>query len=330
MYGRFEEGDPQRAAFRSDVLAGLARAPKALPSRWLYDTRGSELFEEITHLDEYYPTRTETEILRRHAAEIAEFCGHDGVLLEYGAGAGIKTEILINALQSPRLYVPVDIAGHFLDQTVARFRRTIPKLTTRPFVADFTSEFDLPDWVPQDGRIAFFPGSTMGNLSAEEAGRFLRQMRAHVGVAGRAVIGLDMKKNLDVLLRAYDDRAGVTAQFNLNLLARVNRELGGDFVLERFKHGARWREVEQAVEMHLISTVDQDVHVGGIRFHFDADESIHTESSRKYDLSDFSQMARKHGWSVERVWTDERNYFSVVGLRPSSPTKDRVFSHAAV
>jgi len=317
MCGRFDERDSQRAAFRSDVLTGLTQTPKTLPSRWLYDTRGSELFEEITHLDEYYPTRTETGILRRYAAEISEFSGEGGVLLEYGAGAGIKTEFLINALRSPRLYVPIDIAGHFLDQTVARFRNTFPNLTARPLVSDFTSEFDLPDWVPEEGRIAFFPGSTIGNLNAEEAGRFLRQMRAHVGGVGRAVIGLDMKKDLDVLLPAYDDREGVTAQFNLNLLARANRELGGDFDLERFRHSARWHEVESAVEMHLISTVDQDLHVEGVRFHFDANETIHTESSRKYDLSGFSRMATEHGWSVDRVWADERNYFSVVGLRPS-------------
>jgi L-histidine N-alpha-methyltransferase len=306
--------DQQLEAFREDVLAGLAQSPKSLPSRWLYDDRGCELFEEITRLAEYYPTRTETAILRRHAHEIADFCGEKAIVLEYGAGAGIKTEILINALRAPRLYVPIDIAGNFLDQTVARFRQTIPGVPVRPIVADFTAAFALPSWIPDGHRLAFFPGSTIGNLDAAEIAAFLQRLRRQVGADGRAVIGVDMKKDLAILIAAYDDRAGVTAQFNLNLLARANRELDGNFVLNRFQHSARWNEAESAIEMHLVSLITQAVSVSGRRFHLEAGETIHTESSRKYDLPGFTALARNNGWHADHVWADEHGMFSVFGL----------------
>jgi len=307
--------DRQSEAFREDVLAGLGHLPKTLPSRWLYDDRGSALFEEITGLAEYYPTRTETAILRTHAHEIAGFCGEHAIVLEYGAGAGIKTEILINALQAPRLYVPIDIAGSFLDHTVARFRRRFPGLPTKPIVADFTAAFALPAWIPEGRRVAFFPGSTIGNLNAAEIAAFLRRLRRQVGADGRAIIGVDMKKDLQVLIAAYDDSTGVTAQFNLNLLARVNRELDGNFDLDRFRHSARWNEAESAIEMHLVSSIAQSVTVSGRSFQFDAGETIHTESSRKYDVPGFNALAAANGWRVERLWTDERDYFSVFGLQ---------------
>jgi dimethylhistidine N-methyltransferase len=304
----------QSEAFESDVVVGLGQAPKTLPSRWLYDDRGSELFEDITKLDEYYPTRTETALLRKHSGEMAAFCGPNVTLLEYGAGAGIKTEILIGALRTPRLYVPIDIAGDFLDQTVARFRWRFPNLPAKPIVADFTSSFALPNWVPVGARVAFFPGSTIGNLDAGEVATFLQRMRRHVGAGGKALIGVDMKKDLNVLLRAYDDNQGVTAEFNLNLLARINRELDGDFVLGQFRHSARWNETESAVEMHLVSRQPQTATVSGHTFDFDAGETIHTESSRKYDVPGFTALANANGWQVDRMWSDERSYFSVFGL----------------
>ncbi|MEA3176181.1 MAG: hypothetical protein QOF42_3592 [Gammaproteobacteria bacterium] len=304
----------QSEAFESDVVVGLGQAPKTLPSRWLYDDRGSELFEDITKLDAYYPTRTETALLRKHSGEMAAFCGPNVTLLEYGAGAGIKTEILIGALRTPRLYVPIDIAGDFLDQTVARFRWRFPNLPAKPIVADFTSSFALPNWVPVGARVAFFPGSTIGNLDAGEVATFLQRMRRHVGAGGKALIGVDMKKDLNVLLRAYDDNQGVTAEFNLNLLARINRELDGDFVLEQFRHVARWNEAESAVEMHLVSRQPQTATVSGHTFDFDAGETIHTESSRKYDVPGFTALANANGWQVDRMWSDERSYFSVFGL----------------
>jgi L-histidine N-alpha-methyltransferase len=305
---------PQSDAFRDDVIAGLSRTPKTLPSRWLYDDRGSELFEEITRLDEYYLTRTETAILRRHAEEIANFCRENPILLEYGAGAGIKTEILVSALKAPRLYVPIDIARDFLDLTVTRFRRKFPTLHTKPVVADFTTAFPLPGWIPGGRRMAFFPGSTIGNLDPGEVSTFLRRMRRQVGADGGAIIGVDMKKDLGILIPAYDDAAGVTAEFNLNLLTRVNRELDGDFELDQFQHSARWNDEESAIEMHLVSLIAQAVTISGHRFEFRAGETIHTESSRKYDVAGFTALAEDNGWRVGRVWTDERRLFTIFGL----------------
>ncbi|HTC52852.1 MAG TPA: ergothioneine biosynthesis protein EgtB [Steroidobacteraceae bacterium] len=305
---------PGAAGFCADVVAGLSRPRKSLPSRWLYDDRGSELFEQITQLPEYYPTRTETQILREQARDIAEFCGANRTLLEYGAGAGIKTEILIQALHNPRLYVPVDIAADFLDQTTARFRRLFPELATRPVAADFTHDFALPEWIPLLNRVAFFPGSTIGNLDRHEAAAFLQRMRAHVGRGGKALIGADLRKPLEVLLPAYEDAAGVTGCFNLNLLMRINRELGGDFALENFSHAARWNENEAAVEMHLVSQCAQSVRIAGRQFEFTSGESIHTESSRKYDIEGFTSLANHNGWQVERVWTDAAGRFAIFGL----------------
>jgi dimethylhistidine N-methyltransferase len=301
------------ARFSAEVLDGLGRPQKSLPSRWLYDARGSELFEEITHLPEYYPTRTETQILREQAPQIAEFCGANRTVLEYGAGAGIKTEILIQALRNPRLYVPVDIAGDFLDQTTARFRRLFPDLATRPVVADFSADFVLPDWIPLPNRVAFFPGSTIGNLDAREAAGFLRRMRGQV-LRGKAIVGVDLLKPLDILLTAYDDAAGITARFNLNLLTRINTELRGSFVPERFAHAVKWNETQSAVEMHLVSVMQQSVTVNGREFQFARGETIHTESSRKYDIPGFTRLANSSGWRVDRVWTDAGNQFAVFGL----------------
>ena len=300
--------------FNGDVLSGLARSPKRLPSRWLYDDYGSELFEEITQLDEYYLTRTETGTLRAYSREIAAFCGANATLLEYGAGAGLKTELLIEALDRPAFYVPIDIAGDFLKHTVARFERRFPELSTRPITADFTSISAMPEWVPSARRVAFFPGSTIGNLDASEVATFLGGIRSHVGRGGRALIGVDLCKAPAILIPAYDDTAGVTARFNLNLLTRINRELGGNFNIERFQHSVRWNEAEAAVEMHLLSTVDQAVTVSGRTFEFSAGETIHTESSRKYGIAGFTQLAGHHGWRVDRVWTDERQLVGLFGL----------------
>jgi dimethylhistidine N-methyltransferase len=300
--------------FGSDVLSGLARSPKRLPSRWLYDDHGSELFEEITRLDEYYLTRTETGILRAFSGEIAGFCGENVTLLEYGAGAGVKAELLIEALHHPRLYVPMDIAGDFLQHTVARFQRRFPELSTRPITADFTSSFAMPDWIPSAQRVAFFPGSTIGNLDADEVAAFLHRIRSHVGAAGRALIGVDLCEAPAILIPAYDDAAGVTARFNRNLLTRINRELGGNFIIERFQHSVRWNETEGAIEMHLVSTVDQTVTVLGRSFEFSGGETIHTESSRKYSVANFTKLAGQHGWRVDRVWTDDKELFGVFGL----------------
>jgi dimethylhistidine N-methyltransferase len=305
------------AVFLDDVLRGLSTAPKTLPCRWLYDDRGCELFEEITRLPEYYPTRTETGILKSDARDIADFVGPDVTLFEYGAGAGIKTEILIEALEAPLYYVPIDIAGSFLALTAERMRRRFPGLCVRPIVSDFMIDFEIPNALRLSRKAAFFPGSTIGNLSRPEATSFLARMRRHVGAKGTAIVGVDLIKDLHTLLPAYDDRDGVTAQFNLNLLARINRELDGDFVLDRFAHDARWNPHESAVEMHLVSLESQTVTVADRRFDFVEGETIHTESSRKYDSSTWAAMAADSGWAVSRTWTDAHKRFALYGLLPA-------------
>jgi dimethylhistidine N-methyltransferase len=304
----------QYEAFRADVLEGLAQRQKTLPARWLYDQRGSELFEEITRLDEYYLTRTETAILRRHAGEMAAFLGEGVTLLEYGAGAAIKSEILLDAIHAPRLYAPIDIAADFLAQTMARIRDRFPELPTRAIIADFTADFDIPPDIPKAPRAAFFPGSTIGNLGPSDAAALLRRMRRHVGARGRAIIGVDLRKDVETLIAAYDDKRGVTAEFNLNLLARINRELEGDFRNEAFAHEARWNERESAIEMHLVSLRPQVVSVAGMSFAFADGETIHTESCRKFEVAGFSDAAQSCGWRVEKIWTDPAGLFAVFGL----------------
>ncbi|GLK55963.1 dimethylhistidine N-methyltransferase [Methylopila capsulata] len=306
----------QREAFRADVLEGLSKPAKTLPSRWLYDDRGSELFEEITQLPEYYPTRTETAILRAEAEAIAAFCGPRATLIEYGAGAGVKTEIVLAALDNPASYVPVDIAGDFLALSAERLEQRFPWLEIRPVVADFTDDFDLPSDLPRlNRRIGFFPGSTIGNLSPAQAVAFLAQVGAHVGDAGRAVVGVDLVKPLDRLVPAYDDAAGVTAAFNLNLLVRINRELDGTFDPARFAHEARWNAEEQAIEMHIRSLAPQVVAVAGREIAFAEGETIHTESSRKYGVDAFVALAAEAGWRAGEVWRDADGLFAVVGLK---------------
>jgi dimethylhistidine N-methyltransferase len=304
----------QPQLFRQDVLAGLSKRRKTLPCRWLYDERGSELFEEITRLEEYYPTRIETGILRGNAEEIAAFIGKGATLIEYGAGAGIKTEIVIAALQTPRLYVPVDISADFLDQAVISMRHRFPRIGIWPIVADFTGDFEIPAGIPLKGRSAFFPGSTIGNLDHAETVSFLRRIHRHLGAKGTAVIGVDLTKDLKLLRAAYNDREGVTAAFNSNLLTRINRELDGDLRLDRFAHEARWNSMNSAIEMHLVSLEDQTAVIDGQMFQFAAGETIHTETSRKYDVRSFSALVESAGWYIEEMWTDPRQCFGMFGL----------------
>jgi dimethylhistidine N-methyltransferase len=306
-------------AFHADVLDGLGATPKRLPSRWLYDDEGSLLFEEITQLDEYYPTRMEAAILRENVKHIADYVGEGAVLIEYGAGAGIKTQTLLDAFKAPRAYVPIDISGDFLAKTAERIQARYPRIRVKPITADFTEEFHLPAEVMNEGkRVAFFPGSTIGNLDDGRALELLQRMRRHVGKNGRAVIGMDLIKDTETLLRAYDDAKGVTAAFNLNLLARINREFGADFPLDAFAHEARWNAREHAVEMHLRCLRVVVVRVGDRSFSFTAGESIHTESSRKYDFDRIDTLVVKAGWRLEHFWTDAKERFAEVGLRAIS------------
>ncbi|MDB5414042.1 MAG: egtD [Rubritepida sp.] len=305
-------------SFLTDVLMGLSGRQKSIPCRWFYDDRGSELFEDITRLAEYYPTRTETGIIQDNIQAIAGFAGSEIALLEYGAGAGIKTELLLEKMDGNCLYVPIDIAGDFLNQTVDRIRAKFPALRVRPITSDFTIDFDIPDDVPTERRVGFFPGSTIGNLSASEARTFLGRMRRHVGRSGAAIIGVDLKKDIGTIIAAYDDSLGVTAAFNLNLLTRINRELGGNFRPDLFEHRASWNETDGAVEMHLVSRVEQSVTLADHRFQFEAGETIHTESSRKYDPQSFAALADGADWVVDRTWMDADRKFAIFGLRPKS------------
>ncbi|WAP70445.1 L-histidine N(alpha)-methyltransferase [Jiella pelagia] len=307
----------QREAFLRDVLAGLSKSQqKTLPARWLYDERGSELFEEITQAPEYYPTRTETGILQDNAGAIAALFGPEAVILEYGAGAGIKTEIVLEALDRPSLYVPIDISGDFLAASAERIRERFAELVVEPVTADFTQEFDLPGDLPEAGRRGgFFPGSTIGNLDRAEALIFLKRMRRHVGEGGVAVVGCDLKKDVAILTAAYDDAGGVTAAFDLNILTRINRELGADIAVESFAHEARWNAATSAVEMHLVAQEPVTFSIDGRAFSMTAGETIHTENSRKYDVKGLTALVEEAGWSLDEVWTDEDKLFAVMGLK---------------
>ncbi|MEL7486091.1 MAG: L-histidine N(alpha)-methyltransferase [Pseudomonadota bacterium] len=298
--------------FAADVLAGLLSPEKTISSRWLYDRRGSELFEDITTLEEYYPTRTELAILERHAASIAERIGRNAVLVEYGAGAATKTRTLLSALQDLEAYAPIDISADFLEQTAAVLRREYPGLTVTPIAADFIDGLES-DLLPKTAgrRAGFFPGSTIGNMDDEQILSFLRSARDGLGRDACFVLGADLKKSADVLIPAYDDARGVTAAFNLNLLTRINRELGANFDLGSFRHEARWNEDRSRIEMHLVSTKAQKVTLLGEELSFEEGETIHTENSRKFRTEDLERLASQSGWRMTETWFDDDRYFCI-------------------
>ena len=300
------------AGFRRDVLEGLARPQKALPPKYFYDAAGSRLFEAICRLREYYPTRTELSITKKYLSDIARFAGRGSALLEYGTGEGIKTRLLLRALK-PAVYMPVDISADALDGAVERLGRAFPALGIRPIVADFSRPLEIASW-GRARRVVYFPGSTIGNLSPEEAHAFLKMSRAQVGPRGAMLVGVDLKKDANVLHAAYNDAKGVTAAFNLNLLARINRELGGDFDLRRFRHYAFYNPLAGRIEMHLVSIVDQAVNIGDYRFFFQRGESIHTENSYQYSVEEFERLASNAGFRTGKLWTDARGWFGVFGL----------------
>lgn len=301
--------------FLADVLAGLARAQKTLPPKYFYDEQGSRLFEEICGLREYYLTRTELGIIQSNVEDIAQFIGPDAQLIELGSGASVKTRILINRL-APPLYVPVDIDGETLRAASEDLARHHPWLNISGLCADYTKTLRLPDFVgvPIRKKAVFFPGSTIGNFTQEQALAFLRQVRRMAGTGGALLIGVDLKKDKATLEAAYDDPKGVTARFNLNLLERINRELGGDFQIDRFRHKAFYDPIRGWVEMHLESLYAQRVHVGGTRFDFAPGETIHTEISCKYSIVEFQELARRAGFSPAKLWTDSAQLFSVHGM----------------
>lgn len=305
-----EEGAAD-AAFADDVLAGLAAPQKALPCRYLYDARGSELFEAITDVPEYYPTRTEIGILEASVTDIVAQTPPGSVLVEFGSGSSRKTEILLEALDKLAAYVPVDVSASALADARSRLAERFPRLRVEPVLGDFRDPLELPSDLDAKPRLGFFPGSTIGNFRPDEARALLRSMAAAVGAGGRLIIGVDLRKATSTLIPAYDDAAGVTAAFNKNLLARANRELGADFDLDGFRHEARFNGAESRIEMHLVSERAQTVRLLGRSFAFRPGETIHTENSHKYTVAAFQTLARDAGWAPRRVWTDEAGLFSV-------------------
>ena len=301
-----------RAEFLEDVLAGLARPQKEIPCKWLYDARGSALFERICALEEYYPTRTELAIMERGARAMAEMLGPECLLVEFGSGSSLKTRLLLQHLSRPAAYVPVDISAPSLASASASLARGFPSLPIMPVCGDFTRPLSLPlDGVAARRRAVYFPGSTIGNFHKPEVVGLLRQIAALCGPGGALLIGVDLLKEQPVLLRAYDDALGVTAAFDANLLARANRELGADFRLERFRHEARFDPGHGRIEMHLVATTPEQVAVAGRVFSFTQGESIWSESSYKYGVGEFAALAALAGWRCERAWSDERAWFSV-------------------
>jgi dimethylhistidine N-methyltransferase len=300
--------------FARDVLAGLGSRPKRLLPKYFYDETGSQLFEQITRLPEYYPTRCELSILRDHAAAIAALIPADAALIEFGSGSTRKARMLLNVMPAVAAYVPVDISSEMLLQEAEELRADYPKLLVLPVEADFTQAFRLPRATSARPRVGFFPGSTIGNFEPHDAAAFLRHAGSMLGRDAILIIGLDLVKDVNVLNAAYDDSAGVTAQFNLNLLARINRELGGNFDLDAFCHQAFFNTERRRVEMHLASRKRQTVRVCGRSFTFRAGETIHTENSYKYTVESFGAMARGSGWTPLAAWSDPRSYFSVQAL----------------
>jgi dimethylhistidine N-methyltransferase len=305
--------EPVNADFLAEVIAGLSSSPRTLPCKFFYDERGADLFLKICELPEYYITRTETELLRRSAPEISESIGANAALIGFGTGAGVKTRMLLERLQNPIAYIPVDISKQRLIDSAIELSRAMPSLEILPVCADYLQDLQLPKPLRKPDHVAvFFPGSTIGNLEPPVAADFLRRVCALCGRNGGLIIGVDLQKDRAILEAAYNDSAGVTAQFNLNLLARANRELGADFDLARWKHRAIYNDAVGRIEMHLVSEGEQTVHVGGRSFAFAGGEKIITEFSYKQTLDGFARLAASAGFrEASRVWTDPRQWFAI-------------------
>lgn len=306
---------PGRESFLRDVLTGLTQTPRHLPCKYFYDDRGSRLFEEISGLREYYPTRTELAIMRRHAREIANQIGPGSMLVDLGSGSGVKTRLLLDHLPDAVAYVPVDISREHLVWASERLSLAYPTLEVLPVCADFVGEFRLPSPVTRPTHTAvYFPGSTIGNFHPEAARNLLTRIARMAGCGGQLLIGIDLKKDPAVLESAYNDSRGVTAEFNLNLLHRINDELGGQFDLSGFEHRAVYNRDAGRIELYLVSRRPQEVAIGSRSFRFDAEESICTEYSYKYTVEGFAAMAAETGLDLQQSWTDEGNRFAVLLL----------------
>lgn len=302
----------QHDRFARDVADGLTRSPKSLPSKYFYDARGSALFERICAEPEYYLTRAELAIMREQAPAIAEVVGSNVLLFEYGSGSAIKTRLLLEHLSSPAGYVPIEIAPAALAASVAALHAALPALEILPLGADFSAPLALPQpRMPPKRNVAYFPGSTIGNLETADAIALLRKMREEAGRGGGALIGIDLAKDPAILEAAYNDATGVTAQFTLNLLVRINRELGADFDLGAFEHRARWSDAHGRIETSIVSQRRQVVHVAGIVAEFGEGEAMAVEISCKYTLAEFERMASAAGWRVAAAWFDPEHRFSL-------------------
>lgn len=309
---RLHDFKPAREQFRTDVLSGLQKQPKELPCKYFYDDQGSRLYERICQLDEYYIPRTEVAIMESNIKEIVELLGPMVLLIEYGSGSSVKTRILQDHLHEPAAYVPIDISREQLLRVTKQLALDYPGLEVLPVCADYTSSFELPTPKrPSERVVIYFPGSSIGNFNPARAKLFLKQIAMTCGPGGGLLIGVDLKKDPVVLHRAYNDAQGVTSAFNLNLLERINRELGCDFQPGFFEHYAFYNPREGRVEMHLISLKDHTVHLDDVAISFAKGETIWTESSYKYNLDEFEQMAAAAGLKVEYVWTDEQQWFSI-------------------
>lgn len=305
-------------AFRADVLDGLSQPQKAVPARWFYDETGSQLFEEITRLPEYYPTRAETEILTRHGADFARLIGPGRAVVEFGSGSSLKTPLLLRAI-APVAYVPLDISGDFLRAAAADLADKFPGLPVHPVEADFNRRVALPGAVAELAMLGFFPGSTIGNMVPATAVDLLRSMRATLGDDSLLLIGMDLIKDPAVLIAAYDDASGITARFNLNLAQRINRELDGTIPVDRLRHVARWNDTFARIEMHLEAIEDIAFTVSGRGFRMAAGETIHTENSHKFDRRSQDTLLLAGGWTPLERWHDEQRRFSLLLARATPP-----------
>lgn len=307
----FHDHAPELETFAAATVRGLSAAEKSIPCQFLYDERGSALFDRICELPEYYPTRTETLILRDHSAEIAARMGREAVLIELGSGSSIKVRILLEAMSDPAAYVAVDISAEHLKRAAQALAADYPELKVAAICADYSRAFALPDLPGGGRRVGFFPGSTIGNLERPDALAFLKLWAERLGPDAAMLVGVDLKKDAATLNAAYDDAQGVTAAFSLNLLARANRELGADFDLAAFRHRAVYDEAAGSVRIHLVSARRQTVRLAGRAFELAEGEAIHVENSNKYSLQDFADLAGEAGFTPATAWTDAKGLFSL-------------------
>ena len=310
--------DGVNKAFRAEVLDGLAQDPKAVPARWLYDDEGSRLFEAITRLPEYYPTRAETEILQSRCEDFRRLIAPGRAVIEFGSGSSVKTPLLLECI-APAAYVPLDISGDFLRAAAADLAEKFPGLPIHPVEADFTKPVRLPDEVADLPPLGFFPGSTIGNMVARTGVDLLRSMRQTLGPEALLLIGMDLIKDAAVLQDAYDDAQGVTAAFNLNLARRINRELGGTIPLGKLRHVARWNDCYARIEMHLEATEAIEFEVSGRRFAMAEGETIHTENSHKFDRRSQFTLLLAGGWTPVERWLDAEERFSLILAEATRP-----------